>query len=247
LVAEPNEYDVIFAALKHPVRRQILLFLEQKGGASFTDIQNAVNVNDTGLISYHLGELTPLVEQSARGKYRLSEIGQTSMVLFRKVEQEKQRASTAVRRELERGVGKIVFLFFIIGITSLAPLSVDIYVSVQNLYAPNISLEQLVGLYFAGLSGMVLGMMLFVFYDRHYFSKNMKTNVIHSTFFAVGISLLSISTTYMIHSFEQAAAAVAASPSNIGETWVLSILRTVSFLASAPLVAYSINRLTKRH
>ena len=100
LTAETNEYDAIFTALKHPVRRQILLFLEQKGEASFTDIQNAVSINDTGLVSYHLGELVTLVEQSARGKYRLSEIGQTSMALFRKVEQEKQRTSTAVRKEL---------------------------------------------------------------------------------------------------------------------------------------------------
>ena len=65
-MAETNEYDAIFAALKHPVRRQILLLLEQKGEVSFTDIQNALGINDTGLMSYHLKELAPLVEQSAR-------------------------------------------------------------------------------------------------------------------------------------------------------------------------------------
>ncbi|NWG10591.1 helix-turn-helix transcriptional regulator, partial [Candidatus Bathyarchaeota archaeon] len=53
MATETNEYDVIFAALKHPVRRQILLFLEQKGEASFTEIQKAVSIDDTGLISYH--------------------------------------------------------------------------------------------------------------------------------------------------------------------------------------------------
>ncbi|MDH5375206.1 MAG: ArsR family transcriptional regulator [Candidatus Bathyarchaeota archaeon] len=246
-MAETNEYDVIFAALKHPVRRQILLLLEQKGEVSFTDIQSAGGINDTGLLSYHLKELAFLVEQSGRGKYRLSEVGQTSMVLFRKVERERQRSSTAVRRELERWIGKIVFLFFIVGVTLLAPLSVDIYVSVQNLYTPNLSLEQLVGLCLAGLSGMFFGVILFVFYDRHYFSKNMKTNIVHSTFFAVGISLLSISTVYMVHRFEQAAAAGAASPSNVGGTWLLSILRTVSFLASAPLVTYGICKFAKRY
>ena len=245
-MAETNGYDTIFAALKHPARRQILLLLEQKGEVSFTDIQNTVDINNTGLLSYHLKELALLVEQSERGKYRLSDVGQTSMVLFRKVERERQRTSTTVRRELERRIGKIVSLFFIVGVALLAPLSVDIYVSVQRLYTPNLSLEQPVGLYFAGLSGMVFGMILFVFYDRYYFTKNMKTNVVHSTFFAVGISLLSISTVFMIHRFEQAAAAVAASPSNIGGTWVLSILRTVSFLASAPLVTYGISKLSRR-
>ena len=146
MATETNEYDAIFAALKHSVRRQILLFLEQKGEASFTEIQKTVSIDDTGLISYHLGELAPLVEQSARGKYRLSEIGQTSIALFRKVEQEKQRTSTVVRRELGKAIGEIVFLFFIVGITLMAPLSIAMYVSVQNLYAPTLSFGQITGL-----------------------------------------------------------------------------------------------------
>ncbi|MBN2259997.1 MAG: hypothetical protein JW702_05615, partial [Clostridiales bacterium] len=74
----------------------ILVFLEQTGEASFTDIQNAVNVNDTGFLSYHLKKLNLLVEQSSRGKYNISEIGQTSMVLFRKVELEQERTSKIV-------------------------------------------------------------------------------------------------------------------------------------------------------
>jgi DNA-binding transcriptional ArsR family regulator len=63
-LAETNEYNVIFTALKHPVRRQILLLLEQQGEVSFTDIQSAVGIGDTGLMSYHLKELAPLVERS---------------------------------------------------------------------------------------------------------------------------------------------------------------------------------------
>jgi DNA-binding transcriptional ArsR family regulator len=240
-LAETNEYDAIFAALKHPIRRQILLLLEQKGEVSFTDIQSAVGINDTGLMSYHLKELAPLVERSVRGKYRLSEIGQTSILLFRKVEKERQRSSTAVRRELEKSIEEIVFLFFIVGITLMAPLSVDIYVSAQNFYTPNLSLGQMVGMYLTSLSGMMFGVILFAFYDRHYFSKNIKTNVIHSTIFAMGISLLSISSAYMSHRFEEISL-----PSN-GVTWLFSILRTASFLASAPLVTYSIGKLAKKH
>jgi len=241
LTTETKEYDAIFTALKHPVRRQILLFLEQKGEASFTEIQNAVNINDTGLISYHLGELTLLVDQSARGRYRLSEIGQTSMVLFRKVEQEKQRTSTAVRKELGKAVGEIIFLFLIVGVTLMAPLSIGIYVSVQNLYAPTLSFGQMAGLYLVGLSGMILGAILFAFYDRHYFSQNVKTNVIHSTIFALGISLLLIPSTYVNYRFEEASLS-----NNSSITWLLMILHAVSLLASAPLISYSIGKLTKR-
>lgn len=242
MAAETNEYDAIFTALKHPVRRQILLFLEQKGEESFTDIQNAVSINDTGLVSYHLEELTPLVEQSARGKYRLSEIGQTSMVLFRKVEQEKQRTSTAVRKELGKAVGKIVFLFLIVGVTLMAPLSIGMYVSVQNLYAPTLSFGKMVGLYLVGLSGMILGTILFAFYDHHYFSKSLKTKVIHSTIFAVGISLLLILSAYVNYRFEEASLS-----NNSGIAWLFMILHAVSLLASAPLVSYGIGKLTKRY
>ena len=123
-LSEKDGYDEIFAALKHPLRRQILLFLEEKGEASFTEIQHNVRLNDTGLMSYHLKELTSLVEQTSRGKYRLSEIGETSIILFRKVEAEKERSSKTVRRELETVIGKIFYLFIIAGITMMAPLSV---------------------------------------------------------------------------------------------------------------------------
>jgi DNA-binding transcriptional ArsR family regulator len=247
LTAETNEYDAIFTALKHPVRRQILLFLEQKGEASFTDIQNAVSMNDTGLVSYHLGELIPLVEQSARGKYCLSEIGQTSMVLFRKVEQEKQRKSTEVRKELGKAVGEIVFLFLIVIVTLMAPMSIGIYVSVENLIDSTLSFGQMVGSYLVGLSGIILGAILFAFYDRHYFSKNIKTNVIHSSIFAIGISLLLVFSAYVSYGFEEATLSIASGPSKGPVGWLFMILHAVSLLASAPTIAYSMGKLTKRY
>jgi DNA-binding transcriptional ArsR family regulator len=60
-LGEADEYNEIFAALKHPVRRQILLFLEEVGEASFAAVQTAVGIEETGLMSYHLKELVPLV------------------------------------------------------------------------------------------------------------------------------------------------------------------------------------------
>jgi len=246
-LAEANEYDTIFTALKHSVRRQILFHLEQKGEASFMDIQNAVGINDTGLMSYHLKELAPLVEQSARGKYRLSEIGQTSIALFRRVEREKQRTSTAVRKEVEGSLGIIIFLFIILSITLMAPLSVGIYASVQIVYTTsNLSLEQIIGLYLAGLSGIVVGIILFVLYDRHYFSKSIKTNAIHSLVFATGISLLLVFSAYVTYGFELATLSMATLPSKGGIAWLIMILHAVSSLASAPIVAFGIGKLTKR-
>jgi len=246
LLTETNDFDLIFAALKNPIRRQILFLLEQKGEASFTEIQNAVGIDDTGLLSYHLKELNLLVEQSARGKYSLSEIGQTSMVLFRKVEREQERTSKTVHREIERYVGKVFFILPIIAITWMIPLSVDILMSVQTIFS-QLSLWQLAGLHFTAFSGMILGLVLFVFYDRHYYSKNLKTNLIHTTVFAFGISLVVLLTFSSTHNFTQATLAVAGTASNSGNQWIIVILRAVSFLAIAPLVTYSINKLAKRH
>ncbi|MDH5268282.1 MAG: helix-turn-helix domain-containing protein, partial [Candidatus Bathyarchaeota archaeon] len=164
-MTETDEYDRIFAALKHPLRRQILLLLEEKGEASFTEIQKAVGVNDTGLLSYHLKELGTLVEQSERGKYNLSEIGKASMALFWKVEREKRASDSAIQNYLERIVGEIVFLFFIVGVTFLAPLSADIYLSVQTAFSGLLTTQVLL-MFLASLLGMVFGAVLFLFYDR---------------------------------------------------------------------------------
>lgn len=239
-MTEMSEYDKIFAALKHPIRRRILQFLEEKGEVSFTDIQNAVGMEDTGLLSYHLKELAPLVERSARGKYSLSEVGQASMTLFRKVEREKQRSTVAVRKEIEKLIGKIVFLFFIIGITLMASLSVDIYLSTQNIYTSSLSAEQMTMMFLVSLLGMIFGVILFAFYDRHYFSKSVKTNTVHSTFFAMGISLLSISSVYIMHCFEEATL------TSDSMTWLFSVLRTISFLGSTPVITYIVSGLLNR-
>ncbi len=168
------------------------------------------------------------------------------MVLFRKVEQEKQRTSTAVRKELEKTAGEIVFLFLIVGVTVMAPLSSGIYASVQNLYTPALSSGQMAGLYLIGLSGMILGATLFAIYDRHYFSKNIKTNAVHSSIFALGISLLLVLSAYVTYGFEEATLSMAPSSSQSGIGWVFMILTAVSLLASAPIIAYTLSKLTKR-
>jgi DNA-binding transcriptional ArsR family regulator len=244
-LAENTDYDRIFAALKHPIRRQILLLLEEKGEVSFTQIQNVVGIQDTGLLSYHLRELSPLVDQSARGKYSLSEIGQASMALFRKVEREKQASTSTVQKYFEKVVGKIVFILFIVGITLMAPLSADIYVSVQTV-SSSLSIEQLILLFLASFAAMILGVMLFIFYDRHYFSTKVKTNVVHCLLFATGISLLSIFSTYAVHNFEISTLEVATSANASSVTFLFSILRALAFLGNAPTIAYAMSRYLNR-
>lgn len=237
-MAETDDYDKIFNALKHPIRRQILLLLEDKGEVSFTEIQKAVEIDDTGLLSYHLKELTTLVEQSERGKYALSEIGRASMTLFRKVERERQSTTLSAHRELEKIAGEVVFLILIVGVAIFPSLSADIYLQVQTIYG-SLPIELLVSVFVASLLGMIVSVILFVFYDRHYFMRTAKTTMMHSTVFAVGVSLLSILSAYNAYSFQQKALSIGSGTSLLASDsiWLLSVMRTVAFLVITPVIA----------
>ena len=247
ILAETNDYDKIFTALKHPIRRQILLLLEKKGEVSFTEIQKAVNIDDTGLLSYHLKELTTLVEQSERGKYALSEIGRASMALFRKVEREKQTTTVSVHRELEKITGEIVFLILIVAVATSASLSADIYLQVQTIYG-SLPIELILSIFAASLLGMIVSVILFVFYDRHYFIRTAKTTTMHSTVFAIGVSLLSILSAYNTYYFQQQALSIGNGTSLLANNsiWLLSIVRTIAFLAITPVIALETSKLLSR-
>ena len=245
-LTEADEYDEIFAALKHPVRRQILLFLEEQGEASFTQVQNAVGIEDTGLMSYHLKELAPLVEQSGRGKYRLSEVGQAGVELFQRVERERHRSSVTVRTEIEKWLSetlvKSVLLVLLLAFTWSVPVTVDILLGVQSVME-GVSLFQLAGMFLISFFGMVFGVALFSVYYRHYHSKDVKANLLYSTIFAAVITLASGLVFYSTYSFSQDTLNV--SPlvgSDNGIPWLFGLLRAVGFMASAPAVAYAISK-----
>ena len=242
-LAETDEYTEIFAALKHPVRRQILLFLEEKGEASFTQIQNVVSIEDTGLMSYHLKELAPLVEQSERGKYCLSEVGQAGVELFQRVERERHRSSVTVRTEIEKWLSetlvKSVLLVLILAFTFSVPATVDILLAVQS-FLEAFSLFQLAGMFLVSFFGMVFGVVLFAVYDRHYYSKDAKTNIVHSTIFAAAVTLVSSIVFYQMYSFGEATLTVTLAGNEI--PWQFGVLRAVCFMASAPAVAYALSK-----
>jgi DNA-binding transcriptional ArsR family regulator len=242
-LTEADEYDEIFAALKHPVRRQILLFLEERGEASFTQIQNAVGIEDTGLMSYHLKELAPLVEQSERGKYRLSQVGQAGVELFQRVERERHRSSTTVRSEIEKWLGetivKSVLLVLILAFTWSVPATVDILMSVQSTME-GFSLFQLVGMFLVSFFGMVLGVALFSVYYRHYHSKDAKANIKYTTIFAAAVTLVSSFMFYQMYLFSSAG-----SLTSSGIPWQFGALRAIGFMATAPAVAYLISKVRK--
>jgi DNA-binding transcriptional ArsR family regulator len=240
-LTEANEYDVIFAALKHPLRRRILLLLDEKREVSFTDIQKTVGLEDTGLMSYHLKELALLVSQSARGRYRLSEIGKTSVTLLRKVERAKDMPKV-VRKELGRVVGEVLWFLVIAAVPWLAAVSVDIHTSVQLIYSPETSLACV---YTLSLLAMYSGVALFTVYYRHYFSKVARKNILHSILFALAVVLPLIPSEYMTYQFIAKTIPTQHSPA---ETFygLAMLLRTILFVLGSPFIAHLTCKLAER-
>jgi len=75
----------ILSVLSHPLRREILLDLSDKGECSFTDLMNALNV-DTGKLSFHIRNLAGFLEQTPTGKYKLSKVGENAIRLIKDLE-----------------------------------------------------------------------------------------------------------------------------------------------------------------
>jgi uncharacterized RDD family membrane protein YckC/DNA-binding transcriptional ArsR family regulator len=75
----------ILSVLSHKIRREILLILHEKGDTSFTELLNTLKI-DTGKLSFHIRSLSPFIEQSENGKYKLSRAGEDSIRVIKDVE-----------------------------------------------------------------------------------------------------------------------------------------------------------------
>lgn len=75
----------VLSVLSHPLRREILLDLSNNGESSFTDLLNLLKV-DTGKLSFHLRSLSPFIEQTESGKYKLSRAGESAVRVIHDVE-----------------------------------------------------------------------------------------------------------------------------------------------------------------
>jgi len=85
MAVDQENVSRILSVLSHPIRREILLNLSEKGECSFTDLMNVLNV-DTGKLSFHIRNLTAFLEQTPTGKYKLSKAGENAIRLIRDLE-----------------------------------------------------------------------------------------------------------------------------------------------------------------
>lgn len=75
--------EEVFKALDHQKRRDILRYVGERKGATFTEILNASKIPDSPTLSYHLRNLAPFLEVKD-GKYELNPIGKAAYALLLK-------------------------------------------------------------------------------------------------------------------------------------------------------------------
>ena len=85
MAVDQENISKILSILSHPLRREILLNLSEKGESSFTDLLNLLKV-DTGKLSFHLRSLEVFIEQTPTGKYKLSRAGESAVRVIHDVE-----------------------------------------------------------------------------------------------------------------------------------------------------------------
>ena len=85
MAVDQENISKILSILSHPLRREILLNLSEKGEASFTDLLNLLKV-DTGKLSFHLRSLEIFIEQTPTGKYKLSRAGESAVRVIHDIE-----------------------------------------------------------------------------------------------------------------------------------------------------------------
>jgi uncharacterized RDD family membrane protein YckC len=85
MAVDQGNVSKVLSVLSHPLRREILLDLSNNNESSFTDLLNLLKV-DTGKLSFHLRALSPFIEQTPNGKYKLSRAGESAVRVIHDVE-----------------------------------------------------------------------------------------------------------------------------------------------------------------
>jgi uncharacterized RDD family membrane protein YckC/DNA-binding transcriptional ArsR family regulator len=85
LAVDEDSVSKVLSVLAHPLRREILNMLSEKGECTFTDLLNALKI-DTGKLSFHLRTLSAFMEQTPTGKYKLNRTGESAVRVIRDVE-----------------------------------------------------------------------------------------------------------------------------------------------------------------
>ncbi len=94
MAVDQEKVSKVLSVLSHRLRREILLSLHDRGETSFTELMNMLNI-DTGKLSFHMRNLSPFVEQTETGKYKLSPAGEDAVRVIKDVESWAERSSVS--------------------------------------------------------------------------------------------------------------------------------------------------------
>jgi DNA-binding transcriptional ArsR family regulator len=127
--SEEEIYSIMFASLKHPVRRKILRMLADKP-LTFTEMVAALEVSTPNL-TYHLESLGELVYKMDNGQYKLSSFGVTTVSAMKGVEEVPEiKSKYHLALPLK---WKALFAALLICVVLLASMSTLQYVAITQL------------------------------------------------------------------------------------------------------------------
>jgi uncharacterized RDD family membrane protein YckC len=146
MAVDQGNVSKILSVLSHPLRREILLDLSDNGESSFTDLLNLLKV-DTGKLSFHLRSLSPFIEQTSNGKYKLSRAGESAVRVIHDVEGwaevadvEGKASSLPLASFKNRALAFLIDFALIFGITAAITFLPDILsLSVADFFSNRIS------------------------------------------------------------------------------------------------------------
>ena len=171
MAVDQESVSKVLSVLAHPLRREILLTLSDKGECSFTDLLNVVKV-DTGKLSFHLRALSSFMEQTSTGKYILSNAGENAVRVIMDVESWAEVADVSKRSSYlplatfqRRFFAYLVDLTLILLITVVIMFPQSLYILTTNVLSPELSavLFITIGLFWVystlleGFNGQTLG------------------------------------------------------------------------------------------
>lgn len=73
-MVEEEEYNSVFSALSHPLRRNILSFIVERGPQGYSELLTEFSL-ETGTLNYHLERMTAFLSQDDDGKYKATNVG----------------------------------------------------------------------------------------------------------------------------------------------------------------------------
>jgi uncharacterized RDD family membrane protein YckC len=171
MAVDEKSVSKVLSVLAHPLRREVLLTLSDKGECSFTDLLNVAKV-DTGKLSFHLRALSSFVDQTSTGKYILSNAGENAVRVIMDVESWAEVADVSRRTSYlplasfqRRFFAYLVDLTIILLITVVIMFPQSLHILTTNLLSPELSavLFITIGLFWVystlleGFNGQTLG------------------------------------------------------------------------------------------